>query len=73
MKTKYKKKTTDNTEKMQLGRYYSRIWTTGDEPPENSEGEPAQHETGRENENGPAPLNVHHGRENVRAMSWVRT
>ena len=37
----------------------------GDEPPENGEGEPAQHETERENENGPAPLNVHHGRENV--------
>ena len=37
----------------------------GDEPPEAGEGQPAQHEAEGEDEAGPAPLDVHHGRKNV--------
>ena len=37
----------------------------GDEPPEDGKGQPAQDETQREDEDGPAPLDVHHGGEDV--------
>ena len=41
----------------------------GDDPPEDGEGQPAQDETQREDEHRPAPLDVHHSRENVRQVA----